>query len=408
MPKDELNDYSATAALNTDVGGINTAEGWSPANVNNAIREIMSDIARVIAGTVRATNWYQTDGNISGTLTVGTLIATTFTPANLSTPGTLAVTGTSNLTGAVTAGSGIYEKRANAIASAATVNLSALAGNSVHITGTTTITAITLMDGQHVTVVFDEILTLTNGAGLVLPGAANLTTAAGLIARFVGGAGSVTRLLSYSRQASALITSGVTQATARLIGRTTAGTGAPEEITVGAGLTLAAGALSAGASGGITTIASGSLTGAAVVITNIPATYAYLVLQITGASSNTATRRPLVRVSSDNGASYDAVAANYVYHLAGIGGAFGAGADASVFDANTALGVADTATGTITITGYQGGPHMAFAFRSLALATNNLGNGVYVGSAAAINALQILWNGSGNFDAGTYALYGVS
>lgn len=107
MPKDELNDYSGTAGLNTDVGGINIAEGWSPANVNNSIREIMSDIARVIAGTTRATNWYQTDGNISGTLTVGTLIATTFTPANLSTGGTLSVTGASTLTGAVSAGAAI-------------------------------------------------------------------------------------------------------------------------------------------------------------------------------------------------------------------------------------------------------------------------------------------------------------
>lgn len=41
--------------------------------------------------------------------------------------------------------------------------------------------------------------------------------------------------------------SGLTQATNRLLGRTTAGTGAVEQITVGAGLTLAAGVLSSSA-----------------------------------------------------------------------------------------------------------------------------------------------------------------
>lgn len=49
--------------------------------------------------------------------------------------------------------------------------------------------------------------------------------------------------------AGAITTSGLTQATARLLGRTTASTGAVEEITVGSGLSLAAGALTATAGG---------------------------------------------------------------------------------------------------------------------------------------------------------------
>lgn len=61
----------------------------------------------------------------------------------------------------------------------------------------------------------------------------------------------------------AITTSGLTQATARLLGRTTAGTGAVEEISVGSGLTFAAGSLSAtGVAGsivvGTTTITSGT------------------------------------------------------------------------------------------------------------------------------------------------------
>jgi hypothetical protein len=43
----------------------------------------------------------------------------------------------------------------------------------------------------------------------------------------------------------AVTASGLTMATARLLGRTTASTGAVEEITVGAGLSLSAGALTA-------------------------------------------------------------------------------------------------------------------------------------------------------------------
>lgn len=64
------------------------------------------------------------------------------------------------------------------IASASTINLTTATGNFVHITGTTTITAITIPIGADRTVIFDGILTLTHGAGLLLPGAANITTAA--------------------------------------------------------------------------------------------------------------------------------------------------------------------------------------------------------------------------------------
>ena len=66
-----------------------------------------------------------------------------------------------------------------AIASAATVNLDIATGNRVHITGTTTITAVTLTRGPR-TLIFDAVLTLTHNATTNnLPGAANITTAVG-------------------------------------------------------------------------------------------------------------------------------------------------------------------------------------------------------------------------------------
>ncbi len=68
------------------------------------------------------------------------------------------------------------------IASAATLNLDARTGGRVHVTGSTGITAVTLTRGP-VTVIFDAALVLTHHAtNNKLPGAANITTAAGDVA----------------------------------------------------------------------------------------------------------------------------------------------------------------------------------------------------------------------------------
>lgn len=53
MTKDTVNDWSATAASNTDIGGISIAEGCDAGNVNNAIRELMAQVAAVVAKTVQ-------------------------------------------------------------------------------------------------------------------------------------------------------------------------------------------------------------------------------------------------------------------------------------------------------------------------------------------------------------------
>jgi hypothetical protein len=79
----------------------------------------------------------------------------------------------------VTPNGPINEAAGANIASAATTNLTTATGNVVHITGTTTITAITLVAGASRTVIFDDSLTLTHGASLQLPGAANIQTRTG-------------------------------------------------------------------------------------------------------------------------------------------------------------------------------------------------------------------------------------
>ena len=72
-----------------------------------------------------------------------------------------------------------------AVASAATTDIWATDGNTVHITGTTTISSFGTAPrvGAVRWVIFDGVLTLTHGANLNLPGSANITTAVGDFAR---------------------------------------------------------------------------------------------------------------------------------------------------------------------------------------------------------------------------------
>ena len=90
--------------------------------------------------------------------------------------------------------------RAADIASAATVNLDTATGDLIHITGTTTISAITLANGLERDVVFDGALTLThNATTLILPGGANITTAAGDRATFRGDGSGNVRCMHYTK-----------------------------------------------------------------------------------------------------------------------------------------------------------------------------------------------------------------
>ena len=78
MAKNKISEFSATAADNTDITNINIAEGCSPANVNNAIRSLMSLLKN------------QQDGSSGDPFTVaGTLVSS----------GTLDVTGAFKLDG---------------------------------------------------------------------------------------------------------------------------------------------------------------------------------------------------------------------------------------------------------------------------------------------------------------------
>lgn len=81
----------------------------------------------------------------------------------------------------------INEAPLTTIASAATVNLAASTSNTINVSGTTTITSLgTMAAGATRRLIFQGALTLThNATSLILPGGANITTAAGDAAEFV-------------------------------------------------------------------------------------------------------------------------------------------------------------------------------------------------------------------------------
>jgi hypothetical protein len=65
MTKAKISEYSSTAADNTDIGGINIAEGMAPSDVNNALREQMSQLKEFL------------DGSSGDTITTAKIVATT-------------------------------------------------------------------------------------------------------------------------------------------------------------------------------------------------------------------------------------------------------------------------------------------------------------------------------------------
>src|SRR6056297_2418885 len=57
MAKNSVGDWDTTAANNTDVGGIDIAENCAAANINNAIREIMAQLATLDPVSVATGNF---------------------------------------------------------------------------------------------------------------------------------------------------------------------------------------------------------------------------------------------------------------------------------------------------------------------------------------------------------------
>jgi hypothetical protein len=71
MAKNSITDYSNTAASNTDIQSVDIDEGCLPSGINNAIREIMADLADVNDGTVSLTSPAFAAASLTGDLSFG-------------------------------------------------------------------------------------------------------------------------------------------------------------------------------------------------------------------------------------------------------------------------------------------------------------------------------------------------
>lgn len=71
MAKNKVGEWSPIAGNNTDVGGINLAEGMVPSDVNNAMREMMAQIKDMQAGTDGDNFYVGGDLSVTGGTTIG-------------------------------------------------------------------------------------------------------------------------------------------------------------------------------------------------------------------------------------------------------------------------------------------------------------------------------------------------
>jgi hypothetical protein len=93
MAKTKISEYSSTASNNTDIDGISIAEGMAPSNVNNAIRELMSQLKDWQSGSVSQ------DMSVNGAFTAtGNAVLS----ADLTVGDDLTVTGDASVGGAFT------------------------------------------------------------------------------------------------------------------------------------------------------------------------------------------------------------------------------------------------------------------------------------------------------------------
>jgi hypothetical protein len=168
MPKTKISEWSSTPANNTDIDSINIAEGCAPSGINDAIRELMSQVKDLYAGTSGDIIAVAAGGTGVGTSTgsgnnVLSTSPTLVTPA-LGTPSALVgtnITGTAanfninGTVGATTATTGAF----TTLAASSTVTLSGGTANGVtYLNGSKVLTS-----GSALT--FDGTNLVVGGAG---------------------------------------------------------------------------------------------------------------------------------------------------------------------------------------------------------------------------------------------------
>jgi len=270
------------------------------------------------------------------------------------------------------------------VASATTCDIGAAATSEVNITGTTTITGFGTSNAGIVRCgTFAGILTLThNGTSLILPGASNITTAAGdsFVARSLGSGN--WRVMSYQRAAIAPLSSG-----------------------------------------GLQLLNSGTASAAAVLDITIPVGYRKYILEIgPGFAPATSGTNLALRFSYDGGSTFQSTSYSWAHLYTSTAAASSTGGfsnnDTSAF-ASTAILLssyvltnAQTAASTATIEIFQGSAtrNTSVQFKAFFLNSAGSANGYTTGAGNhgtndVVDAVRILAN-SGNVN-GPWFLYGV-
>jgi hypothetical protein len=155
MAKNKISEFSSTPANNTDIGGIDIAEGCAPSGINNAIRELMAQLKDQQVGT-DADN-FTVGGNLSVTGT------STFAAGSVSAP-SLSPSGDTN--------TGIFFPAADTIAFAEggveSMRIDASSNVGIGITPKNTYSLAKTLEMGTTTGAYAGALYTSNGSNLVL------------------------------------------------------------------------------------------------------------------------------------------------------------------------------------------------------------------------------------------------
>jgi len=160
MAKTKISEWSATPSNNTDIDGINIAEGCAPSGINDAIREMMSQIKDWQAGTSGDYTAVSAGGTGVGTLT-GIVKGNGTSAFSAATAGTdyVSPTGTETLTNKTLTSPILTAPVLGTPASGTVTNLTGTA--SININGT--VGATTPTTGAFTTVAASGAVTLSGG-----------------------------------------------------------------------------------------------------------------------------------------------------------------------------------------------------------------------------------------------------
>lgn len=268
------------------------------------------------------------------------------------------------------------------LASATTCDIGGVATIGVNITGTTTITSFGTGANRLRIIKFAAILTLThNATTLILPGGANIATAAGDTAIALSDGSGNWTVVSYQRAASGSLASLL------------AGTSANNLVQLDGSAKLPAidgSQLTGISTGGMTLIGTLTTTsGTTQSLTSISSTYKSLMCVLKGVSMS-GSFTLAVFLSTDNGSTYSG-SINYI-------------APAATSAASTVSGVV-----FIDLSGLSGVMKVIRPVtRESGAGTTYLTSGVDNAVTGIVNAIRFMHDGAGlSFDAGSIDVYGI-